>query len=103
MQAMPDLQAAQFHRDGFVLGPIVLRSERLASAREAVDRIISGRCEQASELLVFRRDRDTSNAQVHVVGAWRAESALRQLVFDPVVVHLACRLIGTPSVRLFRD
>jgi ectoine hydroxylase-related dioxygenase (phytanoyl-CoA dioxygenase family) len=103
MPATLDRQAAQFHRDGYLPGPIVLAGERLTAARDAVDGIISDRCQRASELLVFRRDRAAPNAQVHVVGSWRAEPALRDLAFDPVIVRLVCRLIGAPSVRLFRD
>lgn len=98
-----DAYAATFDRDGFVRGPIVLAGERLTEAREAVERIVSGRCERESELLMIRRDREGPSAQVHVVGAWRGESALRDLAFDPVIVGLVCRLLGTPRVRLFRD
>lgn len=93
----------QFHRDGYVVGPIVLIGDRLREVGEAVDRIISGRCERASQLLMFRRDQEIGSAQVHVVGPWRAEPALRAVAFDAVIVRLACELIGASSVRLFRD
>lgn len=103
MTSMLDARISRYESDGFMLGPTVLRGERLTSARLAVDRILSGRSEQQRELLMFRRDQAATNAQVHVVGAWRAEPALRQLAFDPSIVRLACTLIGTVSVRLFRD
>lgn len=98
-----DARASSFDRDGFVRGPAVLAGERLTQAREALERIVSGRCERESELLMIRRDRAGASAQVHVVGAWRAEPALRDLAFDPLIVRLVCGLLGTPSVRLFRD
>lgn len=103
MTGVLDTAPARYADDGFVSGPIVLRGARLEEVRHAVDRILAGRSRHQDELLVFRRDRSTADAQVHVVGAWRAEAALRDVAFDPVVLGLACELMGTTSVRLFRD
>lgn len=102
---MTDLEPTltRFHRDGFAPGPTVLTGERLTAARAAVDRVVAGRSPGAAELLVFRRDGSAGDAQVHVVGAWRAEPVLRGLAFDPALVRLACLLLDVDSVRLFRD
>ncbi len=95
---------AEFARDGFVAGPVVLAGPELHAARAAVDRILSGTSSGMSKLLLFRRERAADpESQVHVIGAWLAEDALRQLVFHPTIVELVCRLMGTDAVRLFRD
>jgi ectoine hydroxylase-related dioxygenase (phytanoyl-CoA dioxygenase family) len=92
--------ASSFRRDGFVRGPTVLTGVRLDEVRRAVDRLLAGDDER---LLVLRRDRDDPASQVHVVGACRVEPALQALAADPVVVGTACALMGTQSVRFFRD
>jgi phytanoyl-CoA dioxygenase PhyH len=89
-----------FRRDGFVLGPVVLFDERLDEVRSAVDRLLSA---QDDRLLVLRSDHDGAASQVHVVGGAWVEPALREVATDPLVVGTACALMGTASVRLFRD
>jgi len=101
---MDDPVLAQFERDGFVPGPIVVRDTALDEARQAVTRLVTGTCPNAGELLLFRRERpDDPHSQVHIVGAWLAEQALRRLVFDPGIVQVVCGLMRTSAVRLFRD
>jgi ectoine hydroxylase-related dioxygenase (phytanoyl-CoA dioxygenase family) len=92
--------ARSFRRDGFVRGPIVLAGERLDDVRRAVDRLLRA---DEERVLVLRRDRQGPASQVHIVGASRVEPALQGLATDPLVVGVACTLMGTPSVRLFRD
>lgn len=94
----------QFDRDGYVIGPQLLEGAKLEAARAAVDRILNGTCERADELLLYRRERpDDPNSQVHVIGAWLAEDALRELVTDPTIIKLVCGMLKTDAVRIFRD
>ncbi len=98
-----DHDVARFQRDGFLPGPRVLDADRLETVRRAVDAVAAEESPGMSRVLAYRRRRDLAASQVHVLGAWRAEQALADLVSDATVVEWTRRLMRTRQVRLFRD
>ncbi len=93
----------QFAADGFVRGPQLLAGESLDAARAAVDRIVDGSSPGMRELMAFRSDGTGGTLRLMVVGAWRAEPAIRELALHPRVYGAAAALMGVDRVRLFRD
>jgi ectoine hydroxylase-related dioxygenase (phytanoyl-CoA dioxygenase family) len=94
-----------FWRDGYLVGPVLLDAEEVASLRSAVDRVHGGDLEGDGAYPLFGRvlgDPDTGAARTVMYG-WRVNEVIRRLVCGPKLAAMAAAILRTPRVRLWQD
>ncbi|MCU0227820.1 MAG: phytanoyl-CoA dioxygenase family protein [Bryobacterales bacterium] len=101
---LSDAQVAHFHQHGYVGGVRVLQDLQLAALREALYRLADPAHPAHSLFYEFHSNESHHPDTVlfHALGAWRAEEAFHDLLWNPAFLMPAAQLLGGP-VRFWHD
>jgi hypothetical protein len=97
-------QVAAFHRDGY-LGPVPLLDARQVEAlRQGLETMLEP--DYPNQGVLSGRPRlspGERSKMIYFQGAWLAEPAFHDMVFNPRLTVPLCQLLGTTSARFFHD
>ena len=102
---LSDEQVAQFHRDGFLLGGVVLDDARVEELREELDRVIAEKdvpgVPQPVRIVNLAGQDDAPVWQV--VNIWQASGAFRRHLAEPRIVEEVAQLSAARQLRVWHD
>jgi phytanoyl-CoA hydroxylase len=98
-------QIDRFHRDGFVLGDVVLDDDRVEELRGELDRVIADRDQSraAQPVRLSNLGGDDDAPVWQVVNIWRASPAYRLHLGEPTIVEEIAQLTGAHQLRVWHD
>lgn len=98
-------EQVRFYQDNGYLAPLRLLDEKqLGVMRESLERMLGPEYPRAAELLGRPRlEPGKPTPMIYFQGAWLAEEAFHDLVFNPRLTVPLSQLLGTPQVRFWHD
>lgn len=102
---LTESQIAQYHRDGFLLGPRILTDSQVNHLNSEVTRIIETRNDpRASKPLLLRNlGPSDKNPVWQIVNIWQASPPFAQLITDKTIAEDLAQLTNATELRLFHD
>jgi phytanoyl-CoA hydroxylase len=102
---LDDDQVAQFHRDGFLAGSVVLAEDRVEELRDELDRVIAERDSPsvAQPVHIVALGGDTTNPVWQVVNIWQASRPFRDHLGERAIVEEVAQLAGEGELRVWHD
>lgn len=97
-------QVSHFHQQGYVAGVRLLSNSQVAALREALQRLLDPGHPAHSLFYEFHSNEshDPGTVLFHALGAWRAEEAFHDILWNPAFLLPAAQLLGG-SVRFWHD
>lgn len=98
-------QVAQFQRDGFLLGPMVLSEAEVETLQAETLRVIDQREDSGvpQPVLCHNMNGDPNRAVWQIVNIWEASAPFKALVHQPAIVESIEQLTGSSELRLWHD
>ncbi|MCW5963418.1 MAG: phytanoyl-CoA dioxygenase family protein [Bryobacterales bacterium] len=97
-------QVSHFHEHGYVAGVRLLNDAQVAALRDALQRLLDPNHPAHALFYEFHSNEshDPSTVLFHALGAWRAEEAFHDILWNPAYLLPAAQLLGG-SVRFWHD
>jgi ectoine hydroxylase-related dioxygenase (phytanoyl-CoA dioxygenase family) len=94
----------RFHRDGLLLGPIVLDRATVAELLDELERVVRDQHGPGPQPLSLTNFTGRDDAPLwQIVNIWQASPAFARLVHHPVITAAAAQLLGAHELRLWHD
>lgn len=103
MMPPTESQVESYHKDGYLLGPTVLKMSEVEELRSELDRVIHAGKDQEPGPVSILNMQGEKKPVWQIVNIWQASPAFKRLIENQIIVNWASVLSGGKQLRVWHD